>query len=109
MTARRDERYARRQCARFGCSAPAAATFSFDSGTCTVWLDLPSLGVPRAGDLCDRHAESLTPPRGWQLDDRRVASGPPEAAPPAIDAELHQLLDARTPLLARAFRSSGAV
>src|SRR5262249_43832328 len=73
MSARRDERYARRQCARSGCSAPATATFTFDSGTRTVWLDVPSLGAARAGELCDRHAGALTPPRGWHLDDRRAA------------------------------------
>jgi hypothetical protein len=114
MTARRDEEYARRQCARFGCSAVAAATFTFDSSARTVWLDTPAPGAARAGELCNRHAGSLTPPRGWQLEDRR---GPAPAAPlvanghsePAIDGELHDMLDAHSPLLARAFRSSGTV
>jgi hypothetical protein len=110
MTARRDEEYARRQCARFGCSAVAVATFTFDSNARTVWLDTPAPGAARAGELCNRHARSLTPPRGWQLEDRRDA--PPTVRPSSsapIDGELHDLLDAQSPLLARAFRSSGPV
>ena len=112
MTARREGGFAKRQCARFGCSAPAVATFTFDSGARTVWLDVPAVGAARAGELCDRHARVLTPPRGWQLEDRRDAPDP--AATPvrkraALDEELHELLDARSPLLARAFRSSGTV
>jgi hypothetical protein len=112
MTSRRDGGFARRQCARSGCSAPAVATFTFDSGARTVWLDLPAVGAARAGELCDRHARSLTPPRGWQLEDRRTEPEPAAATalkPLVLDEELHDLLDARTPLLARAFRSSGTV
>ena len=105
----------KRQCARFGCTAAATATFTFDSATCTVWLDPPLDGAARAGELCARHARLLTPPRGWRLEDRRPA---PEAPAPArqlaagpagagLEAELRGLLDAHSPLLARAFRSSG--
>jgi len=77
-----------------------------------VWLDILSPDAARAGDLCDRHARGLTPPRGWRVDDRRAPPPPAEAAAPtptAIDAELRDLLDARSPLLARAFRSSGTL
>jgi hypothetical protein len=115
MTARRDENAVRRRCARFDCSAVAVATFTFDSNERTVWLDTPAPGAARAGELCLRHARSLTPPRGWRLEDRRdrAAPGPPRlaaaAANRAIAAELDELLDARSPLLARAFRSSGTV
>jgi hypothetical protein len=120
MTARRDDddaqRPSSRQCARFGCSAVAVATFTFDSIARTVWLDTPAPGAARAGELCNRHAGSLTPPRGWQLEDRRAADALPErrlpvAAPAGgtIQTELEVLLDARSPLLARAFRSSGTV
>jgi hypothetical protein len=157
MSERRTAGITNRQCARFGCSAPAIATFTFDSATRTVWLDTPHEGNARAGELCARHAESLTPPRGWQLEDRRpghgarsekVASAAGERpasngiavthdaaeaaktvevrhAPRAVRApapqlaagrvrveledELRGLLDAHSPLLARAFRSSGPV
>jgi hypothetical protein len=111
-----------RQCAWFGCSAVAAATYTFDSSTCTVWLDIPFEGSARAGDLCDRHARTLKPPRGWQVEDRRVddlAEPAPELAAVSdpvssgagisdSEAELRTMLDAHSPLLARAFRSSGA-
>jgi hypothetical protein len=124
------------------------ATFTFDAEGQTVWLDEPRDGAASAGELCERHAHLLTPPRGWRLDDRRggteaamesaveaiperraepvgeipvevpvaipaaipVAAGAPEAE----DVEdpipaLRILLDAHTPLLARAFESAGTV
>ena len=67
-----------------------------------MWLDVPSDGGARAGELCERHAKVLTPPQGWQVDDRR---GRREAAA----RELELALDARSPLLSRAFRNAGAV
>ena len=149
MTERRTAGNTNRQCARFGCSAIAIATFTFDSETRTVWLDTPLDGNARAGELCARHARSLTPPRGWQLEDRRPervdpterahrtegderfgssaraegvdappsyratrAPAPQLAAGPVqveLEDELRGLLDAHSPLLARAFRSSGPV
>ena len=123
----------RRQCAWFGCSAVAIATYTFDSSTRTVLLDTPFDGSARAGELCHRHAQSLSPPRGWRVEDRRPApaSAPP---PPTVaddveavadadvdaegdgdraqfdsEAELRTLLDVHTPLLTRAFRSSGTL
>ncbi|MGO9876748.1 MAG: DUF3499 family protein [Acidimicrobiia bacterium] len=131
MLERRANQNMTRQCARFGCSAVAIATFTFESASCTVWLDTPLEGNARAGELCARHARSLMPPRGWKLEDRRgsdpvpspplTADGPgePEALPsgqlaagpagPELEDELRGLLDAHSPLLARAFRSSGTV
>ena len=118
-----------RQCARSGCSAVATATFTFDARQQTVWLDTPRDGNARAGELCERHAGTLTPPQGWQLDDRRGVAQP--AAAPAFAAPttavavavapdehcpaphevttpaLELLLQARSPLLARAFQSAG--
>jgi len=112
MTSRREGGFAKRQCARFGCSALAVATFTFDSVARTVWLDLPAVGAARAGELCDRHARGLRPPRGWRLEDRRVEpdlASTPASTPGSLAEELRDLLDARSPLLARAFRSSGTV
>jgi hypothetical protein len=137
MLERRANQATARQCARFGCSAVAIATFTFESASCTVWLDTPMDGNARAGELCARHARSLTPPRGWKLEDRRgsspvpspplaadrpdepdasdepdvVTSGRLAASPAAgeLEDELRGLLDAHSPLLARAFRSSGTV
>jgi hypothetical protein len=114
MTARRAENHTRLRCARFGCSAVAAATFTFDSIERTVWLDTPAPGAARAGELCNRHARSLTPPRGWRLEDRRDRESPPGGTLAAratgpIAGELRGLLDAQSPLLERAFRNSGTV
>jgi len=97
-----------RQCAWFGCNTVRSATYTFDSATCTVWLDIPFDGGARAGDLCDRHARSLTPPRGWRLEDRREKHLEEPAPDPDPEAELRTMLDAHSPLLERAFRSSGA-
>jgi hypothetical protein len=111
-----------KQCARPGCSASASVTFTFDSRACTVWLDPVSDGGARAGDLCERHAARLVPPKGWGLVDRRRAtaavgtSSPPAPVPapawaPDFDPadDLGGLLDASTPLLGRAFRNLRAV
>lgn len=118
-------RSVRRQCARPGCSSIATATFTFDARERTVWLDAPLDGQARAGELCERHARSLTPPQGWRLDDRRAVPsdapaaasasasvpGSPAAGAGAVDrsAEFRTLLHARSPLLARAFESAGRV
>ena len=99
-----------------------------------MWLDAPRDGNARAGELCERHANSLTPPQGWRLDDRRgvashaapVPAPAPAPEPVAMAAAiavapephcpaphevttpaLELLLRARTPLLARAFQSAG--
>jgi hypothetical protein len=86
----------------------ATATFTFDARQQTVWLDAPRDGNARAGELCERHARTLTPPQGWRLDDRRAASAPPAptpAPPPQLNVET--MLRAQTPLLSRAFEASG--
>jgi hypothetical protein len=91
-----------RNCARPGCNATATATFTFDARELTVWLDVPVDDGARAGELCERHVKKLTPPKGWYLDDRRGRR----------DAQAHELevlLDARSPLLARAFQNAGGV
>ena len=59
----------------------ATATFTFDARVQTVWLDAPRDGNARAGELCERHARTLTPPQGWRLDDRRGAVSNPAPAP----------------------------
>ena len=126
----------RRLCTRPGCSTPAAATMRFRPTARVAWLyDLDHSGVRTEADLCARHAVALSLPRGWVLHDqrgtgtappsagawRRVASVPvtPTAHPAARDAaivtnddtadELAETLDARTPLLQRAFRNVSPV
>jgi hypothetical protein len=82
----------------------ATTTFTFDARECTVWLDNLENADARAGELCERHAQRLTPPKGWHIEDRRGLH-----AVPSDPAELRLLRDADSPLLARAFRSAGSV
>ena len=61
-----------RRCARPDCHAPASTTLSYDYPAGTVWIDgLADESHPMTHDLCERHADSLSVPRGWQLRDRR--------------------------------------
>jgi hypothetical protein len=60
-------------CSRLGCSEPAVAVFAFDARECLVWLDPLSGPARGAGVLCEVHADRLSPPRGWNLLDRRAA------------------------------------
>jgi hypothetical protein len=64
-----------RQCSRTGCSEAAAVTLTYQYAHAQVWLDDLALERdPHAYDLCGRHAERLTAPRGWQVRDRRVTT-----------------------------------
>ena len=154
-------------CSRLGCDRLAVAVFGFDARECLVWLDPLGPGGRGAGVLCATHADRMSPPRGWNLLDRRDVEsrlwigrpapaaplpaprrrerasrvracapvGPrlpfetvaprepvarePEPAARAVEParapwsprdrpspELEQVLDARTPLLARAFEAA---
>jgi hypothetical protein len=96
-----------RLCARPGCGAPATATLRFQSTAREAWLVAIDQDAPRAeGDLCTPHAEALVLPRGWTLRDER----PLRLIENKPLTELEKQLDARTPLLQRAFdkvRSAG--
>ena len=59
-------------CSRVDCGEPAAAVFGFDAATALVWLDPFDGRAKGAGMLCAAHADTLTPLRGWTLQDRRV-------------------------------------
>jgi hypothetical protein len=62
-----------RLCARAGCGAPAAVTLRFQPTQRQAWLvELDEHSARTQGDLCNRHAESLVLPRGWELHDERV-------------------------------------
>ena len=62
-----------RQCSRTGCAEPAAVCLSYDYARRSVWLDVPAeVRDPHSYDLCLRHAERVSVPHGWSLDDRRA-------------------------------------
>ncbi|MBA2325197.1 MAG: DUF3499 family protein [Actinobacteria bacterium] len=91
-----------RRCGRPGCNEPATATFTFSSRHQSVWLDHLGQTNASAGHLCQRHADALAPPRGWELHDRRdLARVIEHAAEPEPEID-----ESRTPLLARAFRGA---
>ncbi len=119
-------------CARQFCSAAAVARVDFDGEARVVWIDDLGDDKPAAACfLCRRHADSLTPPRNWDLRDLRaqrdttvvtIPSEPPlEPAPIPVSVEVAPawsprlfasvdtgtVLDATSPLLSRAFHGVG--
>jgi hypothetical protein len=57
---------------------------TFQYATRTVWLlDQGDDRDPAAIDLCARHADRLSPPRGWTGHDRRVGATPDVSTPVA--------------------------
>jgi hypothetical protein len=110
------------------------ARVDFDGEARIVWIDDLGGGRPAAaGCLCRRHADTLRPPRHWELRDLRAAGGtvsladaeaeaertvlspPPAPVPAAVDGspawsprlfasvDAGAVLDAKSPLLSRAF------
>lgn len=62
-----------RQCSRTGCASHAVATLTYQYGRAQVWIDdLATERDPHSYDLCDRHAERLSVPNGWRLEERRM-------------------------------------
>lgn len=63
-----------RQCSRTGCAEPAEVSLSYDYARRSAWLDvLTEVRDPHSYDLCRRHAERVSVPHGWSLEDRRIA------------------------------------
>ncbi len=57
-----------RQCSKTGCSDPAMATLTYVYRDSTAVLGpLATYAEPHTYDLCARHAERLTAPRGWEV------------------------------------------
>jgi Protein of unknown function (DUF3499) len=62
-----------RHCSRTGCTSNATVTLTYQYSRSVAWLDtLTRERDPHSYDLCDRHAERLTVPSGWRLEDRRM-------------------------------------
>ena len=61
-----------RHCAKPGCNALAHATLTYDYANRTAWVErLAEEDHPMTHDLCERHANGLSVPKGWRLEDRR--------------------------------------
>ena len=62
-----------RTCAKPGCHTSASATLTYDYASRTAWVEhLNDEAHPMRYDLCSDHADTLTVPVGWALQDRRV-------------------------------------
>ena len=80
-----------RSCRRPGCENPAVATLTSVYADSTIVIGpLATERQPEAYDLCAKHVESFTAPRGWQVI--RLATEF-EPAPPSDD-DLTALADA---------------
>jgi hypothetical protein len=72
-----------RQCSKTGCSGPAVATLTYVYRDSTAVLGpLATYAEPHTYDLCTRHAEGLTAPRGWEVVRLAGEYAPP---PPTTD------------------------
>ena len=86
-----------RQCSKTGCAGPALATLTYVYRESTAVLGpLATYAEPHTYDLCSRHAEGLTAPRGWEVVRLSGEYAPP---PPTTDDLL---------ALANAVRHSGS-
>jgi hypothetical protein len=62
-----------RQCSRTSCAEPAVATLTYQYQRGAVWIDdLTPEREPYSYDLCERHADRISVPHGWGLEDRRT-------------------------------------
>ncbi|GAB3701039.1 DUF3499 domain-containing protein [Mariniluteicoccus flavus] len=74
-----------RFCTRTGCSARAVATLTYVYADSTAVLGpLAGRAEPGSYDLCASHAQSMTPPRGWEII-RLPSAGEPAPAPDTDD------------------------
>ncbi len=68
-----------RQCSRTACGRAASATLTYVyADQVAVLGPLATYAEPHSYDLCDRHAERLTAPRGWEVVRLAVDATPPE-------------------------------
>jgi hypothetical protein len=57
-----------RRCSRTACTAEAVATLSYDYADSMVVVGpLSPVREPHGYDLCARHSERTSAPRGWQV------------------------------------------
>jgi hypothetical protein len=57
-----------RRCSRTACDRPAVTTLTYVYADQTAVLGpLATYAEPHAYDLCDKHSERLSAPRGWEV------------------------------------------
>jgi hypothetical protein len=57
-----------RRCSRTACDRPAVTTLTYVYADQTAVVGpLATYAEPHAYDLCDRHSERLSAPRGWEV------------------------------------------
>jgi hypothetical protein len=57
-----------RRCSRTACGRPATTTLTYVYADMTAVVGpLATYAEPHAYDLCDRHSERLSAPRGWEV------------------------------------------
>lgn len=57
-----------RRCSKTGCAHPAVATLTYVYADSTAVLGpLATYAEPHSYDLCVRHSERLTAPKGWEV------------------------------------------
>ncbi|WP_371300729.1 DUF3499 domain-containing protein [Citricoccus sp. K5] len=78
-----------RQCSKTSCQSAALATLTYNYADSTVVLGpMSRLAEPHTYDLCEKHARSMTAPKGWEL----LRIQPPEGAEPPVPEEPDDLL-----------------
>ncbi|MDU0967599.1 MAG: DUF3499 domain-containing protein [Actinomycetaceae bacterium] len=76
-----------RSCSRTGCYAPAVSTLTYVYADATAVIGpLAQQASPHAYDLCARHTQSFTAPRGWQVVRLQMNFEAPEPSSDDLDA-----------------------
>jgi hypothetical protein len=86
---------AHRRCSKSGCDGNAVSTLTYIyADSMAVLGPLATFAEPHAYDLCIKHSERLTAPRGWDSEDDllAIANAVREAAKPEISQPTNEAL-----------------
>jgi hypothetical protein len=84
-----------RHCSKTSCGAPAAATLTYQYEDSTVVVGaLSQRAEPHSYDLCARHADAFTAPRGWDVVHLHQEFVDPPPSPDDLDALAHAVREA---------------
>ena len=97
-----------RRCSRNGCPKTAVATLTYVYADSTAVVGpLAAFAEPHSYDLCERHALSLTAPRGWELVRHEGEFEPPPPTPDDLVALAEAVREAARPQALRATAEAG--